>query len=195
MNPAPATAADTRPWYRHRSPWLLMLGPTIVVVAGVITAWLAVSTDDGLVAADYYREGKAINRVLKREQTAVASGLAARVGFEAAGHLLRVHLSSKHPPETLPPLIEVVFSHPTRAGLDQTVRLQRSPDGDYVGASTPPDPANWHVLVQDTAGSWRLSGRWPAQADSPPLQLAAGEDAGPVRKPIGLPPGFPPPQR
>ena len=74
MNPTPSTAPDTRPWYRYRSPWLLMLGPAAVVVAGVATAWLAISTEDGLVVEDYYKEGKAINRVLKREETAGAMG-------------------------------------------------------------------------------------------------------------------------
>jgi len=195
MSLAPSTAADTRPWYRHRSPWLLMLGPAIVVVAGIVTAWLAVSTDDGLVVEDYYKAGKAINRVLKREETAGAMGLTGSARFEAAGHLLRVGLRAA-PGVELPQTLEVLFSHPTRAGLDQTVRLQRSPDGDYIGAALPPGEGSWHVLVQDTAGTWRMGGRWPAQADSPALELVGGAAiAGPVREPIGLPPGMPPPSR
>lgn len=181
-----------RTWYRHRAPWLLMLGPAMVVIAGVVTTWLAIDTDDGLVVEDYYKEGKAINRVLRREETAAALGLSGQVRFEAAGHLLRVALRAA-PGVELPGELEVLFSHPTRAGLDQSVRLQRSPDGDYVGASTPPDPASWHVLVQDTVGVWRMAGRWPAQADSTPLQLVGGAAVtGPVREPIGLPPGYVP---
>ncbi len=188
-------APTVAPWYRHRSPWLLMLGPAVVVVAGIVTVWLAVSTDDGLVVEDYYKEGKAINRVLKREEAAGAMGLTGSVRFEAAGHLLRVALRAA-PGVDLPQTLEVLFSHPTRAGLDQTVRLQRSPDGDYVGASSPPGEGNWHVLVQDIAGTWRLGGRWAAQADTAPLALMGGMAiAGPVREPIGLPPGVPPPTR
>jgi hypothetical protein len=38
------------PWYRHRWPWLLMLGPAIVVVAGIATAAIAVATADTLVS-------------------------------------------------------------------------------------------------------------------------------------------------
>jgi len=195
MNPTPSTAPDTRPWYRYRSPWLLMLGPAAVVVAGVATAWLAISTEDGLVVEDYYKEGKAINRVLKREETAGTMGLTGNVRFEAAGHLLRVGLRAS-PGVELPQAVEVLFSHPTRAGLDQTVRLQRAPDGDYVGAARPPGEGSWHVLVQDTAGAWRMGGRWPAQADSAVLELVGGAAiSGPVREPIGLPPGIPPPSR
>ncbi len=189
------TPPPARPWYHYRAPWLLMLGPSAVVVAGVITIWLAVKSDDGLVVEDYYKEGKAINRVLRREEAAAAMGLTGVVRFEAAGHLLRVGLRAA-PGAELPQSLEVLFSHPTRAGLDQTVRLQRAPDGDYVGAATPPGEASWHVLVQDAAGEWRMGGRWPAQAGSAPLQLVGGAAVtGPVREPIGLPPGVPPPSR
>ena len=183
-------------WYRQRSPWLLMLGPAVVVVAGVYTAWLAVDTDDGLVVGDYYKEGKAINQVLRREQAAADLELSASLRFEAAGHLLRVHLRSERGSDQLPAAVDVRFSHPTRAGFDQQVRLQRSPDGDYVGASTPPDAANWFVLVQDPDANWRMAGRWAAQADSAPLELVAGATAsGPAREPIDLPPGVPRPTR
>jgi len=184
------------PWYRQRSPWLLMLGPAVVVVAGLVTAWLAIDTDDGLVVGDYYKEGKAINQVLRREQAAAELGLAATLRFEAAGHLLRLHLRSERGSDQLPAAVDVRFSHPTRAGLDQQVRLQRSPDGDYVGASTPPAVGSWFVLVQDPQGIWRIGGRWAAQADSAPLELMAGAAAGgPARVPIDLPPGVPRPSR
>jgi len=41
---------EPQPWYRHPWPWILMAGPAIVVVAGLVTAFLAVTTFDGLVA-------------------------------------------------------------------------------------------------------------------------------------------------
>lgn len=163
---------DPRPWYRHRSPWLLMLGPAVVVVAGLYTAWLAIDTDDGLVVEDYYREGKTINRVLKREEEAHRLGLAAEVRLEAAGHLARVRLQASAG-VALPERIELRFSHPTRAGFDQTVVLNHEADGSYVGTLQPPGVANWYVLVEDTAGAWRLSGRWQSPAAGQVLQLEA----------------------
>ena len=68
-----------KPWYRELWPWLLMAGPAIVVVAALATAYLAVSSDDGVVADDYYKRGLVINRVLEREQRAAALGLGAVV--------------------------------------------------------------------------------------------------------------------
>ena len=54
------------PWYRHRWPWLLMLGPFVVIVAAAITVYLAVISNDGLVDDDYYKQGLAINQTLAR---------------------------------------------------------------------------------------------------------------------------------
>jgi hypothetical protein len=39
-------------------------GPTVVVVASVVTFWLAWSRPDALVSQDYYREGLEINKTL-----------------------------------------------------------------------------------------------------------------------------------
>jgi hypothetical protein len=49
-------ATAKKPWYRHPWPWILMSGPAIVVVAGIFTAYLAVTTADGLVADPPSRE-------------------------------------------------------------------------------------------------------------------------------------------
>lgn len=38
------------PWYRHPWPWLLMLGPAVVVVAGITTLVIAIATADVLVS-------------------------------------------------------------------------------------------------------------------------------------------------
>src|SRR5438309_2026759 len=62
--------ADALPWYRERWPWLLFSGPFVVVIASLASAWLAVRSDDGVVARDYYKRGLLINRTLQssREQ-------------------------------------------------------------------------------------------------------------------------------
>src|SRR6185369_11923875 len=58
------------PWYREPWPWLLMAGPAIVVVAGFVTLAMAINSSDGLVADDYYKQGKAINMTLHRDTRA-----------------------------------------------------------------------------------------------------------------------------
>ena len=59
-----------RPWYREPWPWILMAGPFAVIVAGLFTAWMAVTRADPLVVDNYYKEGLAINQVIERDQAA-----------------------------------------------------------------------------------------------------------------------------
>ena len=66
--PNPPTSNETSPWWRHGHVWLIIAGPAAVVVAGVITAWIAVASPDPVVAADYYRRGIEINATKARER-------------------------------------------------------------------------------------------------------------------------------
>ena len=67
------------PWYRHRWPWLLMAGPFIVVIAGLFTAYLAATSNDGLVDDDYYKQGLSVNKLTARDQEASRLGLQAEL--------------------------------------------------------------------------------------------------------------------
>ncbi len=92
----------TEPWYRQRWPWLLMLPPLAAVIGGIVTIVLAVRSDDGMVAADYYKRGLAINAELSRSRRAAELGLSAAVSAsgEASGDGIHVRLSAERP---LPP--------------------------------------------------------------------------------------------
>src|SRR5689334_25396707 len=65
-------------WYREPWPWILMAGPLLVLAAGTMTVWLAIKSDDGLVAVDYYKRGLAINQETARARRAEQLGMAAR---------------------------------------------------------------------------------------------------------------------
>ncbi len=148
----PNAATSTAPWYRHRWPWLLMLGPAIVVAAGVWTLWVAIDSDDGLVADDYYKRGLAINRVLERVERARALGLVAIVDVASDG-AASVALTGA-PGVALPTVVRLSVMHPTRAGLDRTTDLVRGPRGAYVGRIEPVPAGRWRVAVETT--DWRL---------------------------------------
>ena len=55
-----------------------MAGPFAVIVAGLFTAWLAVTRADPLVVDNYYKEGLAINQVIARDQAAARAGTGRR---------------------------------------------------------------------------------------------------------------------
>jgi len=106
-----ASGQIRKPWYREPWPWLLMAGPAIVVVAGIVTAWIAVKNEDGLVADDYYKQGLAINQVIRRETAGAALDMRARVLF--GENRVRVFLTGAALPQEL--VLRLV--HRTRAGL------------------------------------------------------------------------------
>jgi uncharacterized protein len=158
---------STHPWYRERWPWLLMAGPAIVVVAGVATAVLAVTSFDGLVAEDYYKQGLGINRDLAREANARTFGVAAMVQFSEDRTRVRVMLDPGAAPERL----TLSLVHPTLAARDQSIPLARKADGWYEAAMRPPGEGAMRVKLEDGDGVWRISGDWRAREAT--LRLAA----------------------
>ena len=154
---------QARPWYREPWPWIVMSGPALVVVAGTITAVIAVRTSDGLVADDYYKQGLMVNRVTERETRARALGIAAQVMFNEERDRVRVILASNAP---LPGELRLTLIHPTRRD-DQSVELRGAGPGIYEGRLKAPSNAAWRVALEDTAATWRVTGRWQS-APSPP---------------------------
>ncbi|CDG86028.1 FixH family protein [Janthinobacterium agaricidamnosum] len=169
--------APVLPWYRHRWPWLLMLGPFIVVLAGCYTGWLAFSHQDALVVGDYYKQGKAINQDLRRDRAASALGMATSVTYDAASGRLRGAVSSHGQPYAA--AIRLHLAHATLP--QQDIRLDVLPDaaGSFSAPLAMLERSRWQVQVENTARDWRLDGSWiwPAQRS---VMLRA--DAHPSRK-------------
>lgn len=154
---APAT-----PWYRHRWPWLLMSGPAVVVVAGIFTAWLAISRADALVADDYYKQGKAINKDLRRDHEAQRLGAAIGIGYDPAAAVLRGRLQMREVPavgqegQTL--IISLV--HPTQPSKDRTLMVRPAADGTFSVPLVELEQARWRLVAEDGSHAWRLHGNW-----------------------------------
>jgi hypothetical protein len=58
--------------------WLVLSGPAIVVVAGFVTLWIAVSRPDPVVAEDYYQQGVDINKTLENPEGSLTPALKGR---------------------------------------------------------------------------------------------------------------------
>jgi hypothetical protein len=158
-----------KPWYREPWPWILMAGPAIVVVAGVITAYLAIVSNDGLVADDYYKQGLAVNQVAARNQYAEQFGLQADVVRGNDENSLRVFLRGKEG-FVFPSALNLRITHPTRSGVDQSVLLRAEGAGFYSGQLSAPLTGRWHVALEDEKREWRLTGDWIVEKQ-PVLQL------------------------
>lgn len=51
-----------QPWWKYGHVWLVIAGPAIVVVAALVTAWIAMRNPDPVLAEDYWRRGLEINK-------------------------------------------------------------------------------------------------------------------------------------
>lgn len=149
-----------------------MAGPLVVIVAGVITTWLAIRSADGLVEDDYYKQGLAVNQRIERDHEAERLGLSGDLMLGGDRRQLRLILEGRSP-FVAPPKVALTLSHPTRAGLDQRLDLLLGDDGVYGARLASAVSGRWKVAVQDADARWRLVGDWNIEV-SPALGLAPG---------------------
>ena len=162
------------PWYRQPWPWFLIALPATAVIAGIATAIIAARGFDGPVAADYYKQGLAINDEVARAQLARDLSLEARIELAGIsdGDRVRVEIDARRamPPEAA---LRLRLVHPGRPGEDRTAVLSRldvdpenrralyvgtlqvvAPSSSYVG------PVSWQVILESQ--QWRVDDSFTA---------------------------------
>lgn len=165
----PGAPGMVKPWYKHPWPWLLMLGPFVVVIAGIYTTWLAVSRPDALVVDDYYKQGKAINQNLSRDRVAAEMGLAAKVRYDAAaGKLVGAINGLKGQAGEL----SVMLVHSTRPEKDLKLTARPDQNGNFSVDLSMLDMARWQVVIEGEQREWRLHGTW-AWPQEPGIEIQA----------------------
>lgn len=168
------STTKTRPWYTHRWPWLLMLGPFIVILAGSYTCWIAFSRPDALVVDDYYKQGQAINQDLRRDRIATRLGLSFDAHYDPATGKLAGRLLGFGAP--IAGKISIYLAHATQPEKDLRLEAQADQRGEFSVVLPMLERARWQVLVESERRDWRLTGawKWPSQqtvdiqADLPP---------------------------
>ena len=144
-----------RPWYREPMVWLLIAIPFMAAVMGTITFYLAVVSDDGLVADDYYRRGLAINRSLEKDRVAAINDLRAAVVMEKERGVVEVDLGARSGFQ-FPDQVEITFAHATQSGLDRALTLFRTAADSYRTDLPELSPGRWYVGLHTR--DWRLHG-------------------------------------
>lgn len=140
------------PWYRQHWPWFLISLPAVAVVAGFITLYLAVRSDDGVVEEDYYTKGLAINQVLDRQDRAKQLGLSADLRQEGGRLVLTLESEREL---ALPDQIRLALVNPVRAGLDKEITMRRH-GAQYVGDYPSVSSGRWKLVLEDEGGIWQL---------------------------------------
>lgn len=143
-------------WFKNPMVWLVILFPTVAVVASMITIVIAVNTEDGLVVDNYYKEGLEINQDIRSDQNAQTLGLSAFVDMNTRSGEIQLSLSSDRS-MTIPSTVDFRLIHRTRSGLDQNTVLSRLADSsDFRGYLKPPiGKGRWTVEVS-SQNDWRV---------------------------------------
>ncbi len=159
--------AMQKPWYKHPMVWMVIAIPLSAVLAGTVTIYLAVTTEDGLVVDDYYKQGLAINRQIARDQEAARLQLQAQVVVDTDTGFVKVSFD-KGMMQDYPVELTLGLRHATQQQQDNFITLQRGIDNYYVGRAGSAAQAGiregiWHVEISRPAEAgnqaWRLSRR------------------------------------
>lgn len=71
-------APDSGPWWRHGLVWMVLAGPAVVVVAGFVTLWIAITNPDPVLTEDYYRKGLELSRAQSGSEVQMTPAMRAR---------------------------------------------------------------------------------------------------------------------
>ncbi len=133
-------------------PGILIAGPASVVVACIITAFFIVRHPDGLVASDYYQQGKAINAHLAHLHRAEELGLSTMKMVVTERAVLITF-----PDSLLRDRIEVVLAHPVEPDLDIRATVSPNVAGVYEIPLQKQLGERRRVIVNDAPlRSWRV---------------------------------------
>ncbi|MGH8492594.1 MAG: FixH family protein [Moraxellaceae bacterium] len=143
-----------KPWYRQFWPWFIMALPASAVVAGIGTVIIAVKYQDALVRDDWYKEGRAINQNMARDEAAQKLGIVAAIRMDALTGEVNVSLQENSALAHLPAQLQMVLSHPTQAEADQHLVLLKRPDGQYHGQLQQALQGRFDIELGDA--QWRL---------------------------------------
>lgn len=148
------------PWYRQFWPWFLIALPGTVVVASMVTLWIAVSSPNPMVVDDYSRIARSYEQRLERDQAAAALGLTAEIRLIEGANVVDVRLL---PDTIVPETLELRLSHPLVEQQDRVIQLMRVPGG-WSGELALP-PGRWYLQLYPGDQAWRLSGELSGQRE------------------------------
>ena len=151
----------SKPWHQYPLVWMMLAIPFSAVIMGVIMIWLAIDTDDGLVADDYYKQGLEINRVIERDKKAAELGLSAIIEFDNSTRLIKI-VFDKGLLESYPKSLPLHLQHATRENSDITVLLDHGMADQYIGhVNQSISKGVWYFKVTGNVGDagWKLNAR------------------------------------
>ncbi len=157
------TPASSEPWYRNGWVWFIIAIPATSIALGIALLTIAIKNADSLVADDYYREGRAINQRLEKDQAATDQGIAVSASVLPQGdgsQRIEARFTAK-PGVPSPQFMRVRLSHPTLNERDVLLTLAKT---DQLGVYRTQVPeissGRWYVMIEDENSQWRVRATW-----------------------------------
>lgn len=140
------------PWYKE--PWMLLVAgvPFIAVCWGMVIITLAVTGKDSLVSDSYYKDGMAYtenNTFIDK-----AKRLQVKAGMVYNQDEIRVTISGYL--DEQPTFLLLQLIHPTLETKDESIMLQQTPDGSYLGLSENSHIGKRKLWLQSPDQEWML---------------------------------------
>ena len=163
---------QSKPWHKYPLVWMMISIPFSAVVMGVVMIWLAVDTDDGLVADDYYKQGLEINDVISLDRKATELKLNAVIKFNITDKVINIKFD-KGLLDNYPNTLQLNFQHATHANSDVFVELNHGINDSYIGyLQQTLSEGIWYFEVSDD--DWKLNARSYLRAKNV-IQLQSGQ--------------------
>lgn len=140
------------PWYKQFWPWFLITVPIVTVFVGATLITLAVQTQDTLVKDDYYKEGKAINANLSKDQK--AKDLNISTMLTVTDSQVALNFTSGEPEDGAALTLE--FFHSTLSNKDFSLQLTKETDGVYRANIPAALNGKWRVTLWPFHKEWRI---------------------------------------
>lgn len=142
-------------WYRQFWPWFLIILPGIVVVASLITVFIAFKHADTLVVDNYYKEGRGINKTFAKINTAKSFDIKGSVVIQDD----RIDLLVSSNRIINDDEILLAFSHPFDNKKDFSIKLKNAGNGLYRADFPKPLEGKWYLNLQSVSASspWQIN--------------------------------------
>lgn len=142
------------PWYRYPVVWLVVAIPVISVISSTVLIIIANLHEDGLVVDDYYKHGKAINKLLSRDLAATKAELRAKIQIDNTNRIT-IELNSKQQVDTSNLVLNLV--HIRYPKQDQMIHLKPITAKRSSGQLKPFQAGKWYIQIGNK--HWRLIGK------------------------------------
>ena len=148
------------PWYKQFWPWFLIGILVFAVVIGMGLLWVSLLNPDSMVRDNYYKEGRAINMHMGRDQMARELDLSASFSIDELTGGMTLQLDGNLEP--LPEQLLMDIMSPTHAERDRSVMLRRISGNQYTGELDFTIQGRHYIDLSDPLlpgqDGWRLTG-------------------------------------